>query len=167
VTVLGLIIFWIILIASVAAIPFGIPGTFIIVVSSLVYGWIHSFDKLSLPFLGLLLAIAVGLEIMEELFGAYMARRLGGSKWAVAGAIIGGLLGAIAGTPVTPVAGTLLGGFAGAFIGAMSLEWIHSRNTGKAFKVGLGALFGAVGGKISKLLVSLLMLVMIAFKLFS
>lgn len=161
----GLILLWIILIAAVISIPFGIPGTFIIVISGVIYSWIHGFEKLSLPFLGLLLAFAVALELVDELFGAVMAKRLGGSKLAIAGAIIGGLTGAIIGTPVAPVIGTLLGGFIGSFIGALLFEWMHSRDLEKAFKVGLGALFGAISGKVSKILISIVMLVMIGFKL--
>ena len=62
--------------------------------------------------------------------------------------------------------GMIAGGFLGAFAGAMLLEFINTKNIQLAFKVGLGALFGAVGGKVTKLLVSIVMIVLIVFRLF-
>ena len=164
--IVGMIVFWIILLIGVAVIFFGIAGTFIIVADAFVYGLITGFDKMTLPFIGLLLALALGVELIEELLSAFMAKRFGGSKWAMVGAFAGGIAGAILGTPVTPVVGTLLGGFFGAFLGACFLEWLHTSDFKNALKVGIGAFFGAVGGKITKILVAIIMVIMIGFRVF-
>ena len=164
--VIGLIFFWIFLIIGVAIIPFGIAGTFIIVADALIYGLATGFDKITLPFVGLLLGMAVVVELIEAVLGAYMAKKFGGSKYAMAGAIVGGFLGAIVGTPMAPVVGTLLGGFFGAFTGATLLEWLHTSDFQKSAKVGIGAFFGAVGGKITKIMVAIIMVVMIGFRVF-
>lgn len=162
----GMILFWIVLIAGVIIIPFGLAGTFIIVADVLIYGLATGFEKITIPFILLLLAIAVIMEIIEALFGAVLARKFGGSKWAMAGSIIGFFLGALSGTLLTPVIGTLIGAFLGAFIGA---SIFHGLSTGKwedALQVGLGAFFGAVGGKVSKIIVAVIMVVMTGFKVF-
>ena len=166
VEILGMIIFWLFLIVGVAVIPFGIAGTFIIVADALIYGLITGFDKITLPFVGILLGMALAVELIEELLSAFMAKRFGGSKYAMIGAVVGGFFGAIVGTPVTPVFGTLLGCFLGAFLGAMLLEWLHTSDFQNAIKVGIGAFFGAVGGKVTKILVAIIMVIMVGFRIF-
>ena len=164
--VVGMIFFWLFLLIGIAIIPFGLAGTFIIVADALVYGLATGFDRITLPFVGLLLAIALGVEFIEELLSAYMAKKFGGSKRAMVGAIAGGIMGAVIGTPITPVLGTLFGGFFGAFFGAMFLEWFHTSDFPSACKAGLGAFFGAVGGKVTKILVAVIMVIMIGFRVF-
>ena len=159
-------LFWLVLILGVVIIPFGIAGTFIIVADAFIYGLVTSFDKITLPFIGLLLGIALAVELIEALLGAFLAKRFGGSKWGMAGAMIGGFLGAVAGTPVTPVLGTLLGGFLGAFLGAMVLETLHTSDLRNSFKVGIGAFLGAVGGKITKIVVAMVMVIMVGLHVF-
>ncbi|HHS13922.1 MAG TPA: DUF456 domain-containing protein [bacterium] len=163
--IIGIVLFGIALLTGVFIIPFGVAGTFIIVGASFIYGLLTGFEVITLPFVGLLLGLAVLMEILEGILGAFMARRFGGSRWGMAGAIIGGFLGAIAGTPVVPVLGTLLGGFLGAFAGAMILEYLHVRDAQIAFRVGLGAFFGAVGGKTTKILLAIVMVIMIVVRL--
>jgi len=165
--VVGMILFWIFLVAGVLIIPFGISGTFLIVIATFVYGLSTGFHLLTLPFVGLLLAIALGVELVEELLSAVMANRFGGSRWAMTGAIVGGLVGAILGTPIVPVLGTLLGGFLGAFSGATFLEWMHTSDLQGAFRAGVGAFFGAVGGKITKFVAAVIMVVLVGTRLYS
>ncbi|MFH1941052.1 MAG: DUF456 domain-containing protein, partial [bacterium] len=116
--VVGMFFFWLVLLIGVVLIPFGMAGTFLIVADAFVYGLVSGFEEITLPFLGLLLAIAVAVEFMEELLSAAMAKKFGGSKWAMVGAVAGGFIGAVVGTLAAPVLGTLLGGFFGAFCGA-------------------------------------------------
>ncbi len=164
--IVGMIFFWIILIAGVMVIPFGIAGTFVIVADALIYGLITGFEKITLPFVGLLLGIAVAVEIIEAVFGAVLAKKYGGTKWAMAGAVIGGFIGAVLGTPVTPIIGTFLGAFVGAFVGAFLLHGLSTADWNEALNVGLGAFFGAVSGKFTKIIVAIIMVVMIGFRIF-
>ena len=165
--ILGLILFWLFLIIGILSIPFGLPGTFIIVADALVYGLLTHFEKISLGFVGILLLIAVVLEILEALLGAFMAKKFGGSKWGIVGAMIGVFIWAVVGTPLIPVLGTLLGAFCGAFIGAWLLEGMHTQDWHHASKVGVGALFGTVGAKMTKIMVAVVMVIMVGFKVFS
>ena len=58
------------------------------------------------------------------------------------------------------------GGFIGAFTGATLLELIKTSDFDRAVKVGLGALCGAVSGKLTKIFVAVLMAVAVIVKLF-
>lgn len=164
--IFGLVVFCLFLLIGVCIIPFGIAGTFIIVADALVYGLLTGFEKITLPFVGLLLGIAITVELVEELLSGVMAKRFGGSKWAMIGAVGGGILGAIMGTPITPVLGTLLGGFLGAFLGATILEWLHTNDGNRAVRAGIGAFFGAVGGKVTKIFVAVIMVIMSCVRVF-
>lgn len=148
------------LLAGVVIIPFGLPGTFVIAGVALLHGLFTGFDPVTLKFLLLLLAISGVGELVEFYLGAAAARRYGGSRWAMWGAILGGFIGAVYATAILPLLGTLLGAFVGAFIGAALLEYLHLRNTGNALRVGYGAFLGAVGGRITKLVLAIAMVVM-------
>ncbi|MBN1781778.1 DUF456 domain-containing protein [bacterium] len=162
---IGSIFFWIILVIGVGLIPFGLAGTFLIVLAAFVYGLITGFAEISMGFILVLLSMAVGMELLESLMGAILAKKFGGSKWGMAGAFMGGLIGAVLATPVWPILGTLVGGFLGSFLGAASFEFVHRRRTGHAFRVGAGAFLGALGSKITKIMVAVIMLVLIGNRL--
>jgi len=164
--ILGTILFWIILIAGIVIIPFGVAGTFIIVGAALVYGLLTQFADITIGFVVILLGMAVGMELLEAIFGALLAKKFGGSKWGMLGAVVGGTAGAIIGTPVTPIVGTLIGAFLGSFLGALTFEFIHESDPGHAFRVGLGAFFGTLGGKVTKIIVAVIMVVMVGLKMF-
>jgi uncharacterized protein YqgC (DUF456 family) len=163
--ILGIIFFCLVLLVGVATIPFNIAGTFIIVADAFIYGLVTRFSEISLSFVIILLSMAIGMEILEALFGALLARKYGGSKWGMLGAMIGGTAGAIVGTPLMPVLGTLTGAFMGSFLGAMTFEFLHCKEYRRAIRVGFGAFLGVISGKVTKIFVALLMVGMIGMRL--
>ena len=164
--ILGHIIFWLVMIAGIVIIPFGIPGTFIILGNALVYGWLTDFVEVSWSFLGVLLLIAVIAEVIEFFLGAATAGKYGASKTGMFGAIVGGFLGAIFGTTIVPLIGTLIGAFVGAFAGAALFEYAESKDFDKALRVGFGAFLGSLGGKLMKIAAAVAMVVMVGFRVF-
>jgi hypothetical protein len=88
--------------------------------------------------------IALVAELAETVLGVFAARRLGATRWGMAGAFLGGIAGAIVLSIPFPLAGTLLGAFVGAFAGALLLEWVHSRTLRAALRAGAGAFLGRV-----------------------
>jgi uncharacterized protein YqgC (DUF456 family) len=164
--VVGLVGFWLVLILGVVIIPFGVAGTFIIAGGVLVHGLLTRFQIFPLSFVVLLFGLAILVELIEALLGAVLARRFGGSRWGMTGAILGGFAGAMIGTPVTPVVGTLLGGFIGACIGATFLEYLHKPDFHSAMRVGFGAFLGALGGKVTKVVVAIVMVILVAVRMF-
>jgi len=122
----------------------------------------------------LLTLIAAGGEALEFFAGAAGAAKKGGSRRAVVLAIIGtiggSITGAVMGLPIPlvgPLAGALLGGAGGAFAGAYLGEmWKHG-GADKSISVGMGAAVGRLLGTLGKLLVGVVMIVILAARVFS
>ena len=166
ISIIGMIIFWLVLLAGIVVIPFGIAGTFVIVVDAFVLGLLTHFVRMTPGFLIALLVISLLVEGIEFVLGAWAAKRFGSSAWGMWGAILGGFFGAIWFTPFVPPIGTLLGAFVGAFGGAFLLEVLHEKDVSRALKVGWGAFLGAVGGKILKIVAAIGMVVAIGIQVF-
>ena len=152
--------------AAVAVTPIGLPGTFIIAVSVLLFNVLTDFDGFNSALIVFLFVLAILMEILEATLSGYMAKRFGGSKLSIFGAIAGGLVGAIWGTMILPVVGTLLGAFIGAFSGAFLGEYFLSREFDRSLLAGIGAFVGAVGGKTMKTITALAMVVTVGFYYF-
>ncbi len=159
-TTTGMILFWLTMILAVLVIPVGLPGTFVIAGLALLHGVVTQFDPISVGFVVLLFGLAVAGEVVEFFFGAASAKKYGGSKWAMTGAVVGGFAGAVFGTGVVPVLGTLVGAFLGAFAGAALGELVTGSGLASSLRVGYGAMLGSIGGKLSKVLLAIVMVVM-------
>jgi uncharacterized protein YqgC (DUF456 family) len=143
---------------------FGFPGTWIILISTASYAWITGFEKITLSLLLMLAGVATGAEIFEYFFGVAGARRFGASKKGAFFSIVGGLAGAIIGTPVFFGLGALIGLFAGAFLGAFGYELIRYRKLMHSLKSGMGALLGRASGTLLKLVGALMMIVAVLWR---
>jgi len=163
--VVGYIVFWLVMMISIAVIPFGFPGTFVIVINALVYGWLTDFADVTWKLLGILLLIAIVVEVIEFFLGAAAAGKYGGSRLGMIGAIVGGFIGAVWGTPVIPPIGILFGAFIGAFGGAALFEYIDSRDWNRSLRVGYGAFLGTVGGRLTKIAAAVAMVVMVGYSI--
>lgn len=160
------VLFMLALLAGIVIIPFGLPGTFVIAGLALIHALLTGFVPLSGSIILLLFALAAVGEIVEFFLGAATARKFGGSKPAMWGAILGCFAGAVFATGVMPVVGTLIGAFAGAFAGAFLFEYLHIGNSQRALRVGFGAFLGALGGKLMKIAIGIAMTVIIGYTLF-
>jgi uncharacterized protein YqgC (DUF456 family) len=126
-------------------IPIGLPGLWLMVGAAVLHRLFAAADsELDLPLLLMLGGIALVAELAETVLGVFAARRLGATRWGMAGAFLGGIAGAIVLSIPFPLAGTLLGAFVGAFAGALLLEWVHSRTLRAALRAGAGAFLGRV-----------------------
>jgi uncharacterized protein len=137
-------------------IPFGLPGTWIIVAGAIGYrvlvpaggvGWFTVIGVTALAMLGAIADLALA--------GRY-ARKYGGSRRAGWGAIIGGMVGAVIGVPV-PIVGPVLGAFAGAFIGALAFELTAGTSGTHATRVATGAMIGRVMGAAINVAIGMMM----------
>ena len=151
----------------------GLPGNWGLVaiaaglayfVNDAVYIDIHS------PTVGAILALAVFGEVVEFVAGAAGVKQLGGSRCGGALAVLGSVVGAIAGffigVPV-PVVGSLIAallfGGAGAFGGAVAGERWSGKDWDVSIRIGLGALCGKVLGTVLKTLCGTVMLVLLLY----
>lgn len=128
-----------------------LPGAPLIWLGMLIYGFFVKFTNLSwLFFVGQGLVVAL-VFLIDYLAGVWGAKRYGGSRAAVWGSVLGGIIGI-----------WLLGPFGlifGPFIGAVLGELYRKSDLNKAFQVGIGTIIGFMGGTILKLVVEVLMII--------
>jgi uncharacterized protein YqgC (DUF456 family) len=129
----------------------GLPGVLLIYAGMLLGAWIDHFQRIGWPTLTIL-GILTGLALVADLIAsAFGARRFGASRQAVAGSVIGGLVGPFTGLGLL---GLLLGPFLGAVIG----ELLARRSITGATRVGFGTWLGLVVGTLVKLALAVGML---------
>jgi len=147
------------------AIFFGLPGTWLILATSILYGYAGHFEKLGFPLLAFLAAVAVTAEGLEYFLGMAGAKRFGASRKGAIASLVGGIVGAILCAPLFFGIGALLGLFGGAFFGAFCYEWMTRRDLGHSVRSGFGAFLGRVSGTMVKLLTALGMIGAVLFAL--
>ena len=119
-----------------------LPGLPLVFAGMLLAAWAGGFEQISVwvvVLLGLMTLVSFAVDFWATAHGA---RRVGASRKAVVGAVIG----TFAGLFLFPV-GLLVGPFAGALIG----EMLHGREWRQATKVGFGTWFGVVLAVVLKL----------------
>jgi uncharacterized protein len=134
-----------------------LPGLPLVFAGMLLAAWAGDFQQIgwvTLVVLGLLTLLSVGVDFFATLIGA---KRVGASKKALIGAVLGTFAGLFFGP---------IGLFAGPFVGALLGELWHGREIGQAAKVGLGTWLGILLGTVLKLGLAFAMLGLFAFAWF-
>ncbi len=134
--------FWLVLVV------FGLPGNWLIVISSCLFAWWRGGGVLSLYTLIAIAALALVGELIE-FFGAMGGARKSGAGWGVSlGALAGTIAGAILGTILIPIPffGTLIGACLGAGFLAWGLTFAGKSNMQDSLRHGLGAGLGTFLG---------------------
>ena len=142
----------------------GLIGSFLPVLPGPLTSWLGllilyftSIVPMNYTFLGITLAIAILIWILDYIIPAIGTKRFGGSKYGVYGTTIGLLIGLFSPIPL----GILIGAFLGAFIG----EILHDKtNTKRAFKASIGSLLGLITSTIIKFTVALVYAVLFFVK---
>ena len=140
---------FLILLGVVGTVLPALPGTPLVFAGMLIAAWADGFRQISattVVVLAIVTALALAIDIVAGLAGA---KRVGASRLAICCAGFGTLVGMFFGIP-----GLLAGPFAGALIG----ELLHSRDLGKASRVGVGTWIGMVVGAACKLAMTFVML---------
>ena len=143
-----------------------LPGPLLIWLGAILWGWVDGFQRVGWPtlvILGVLMVLAWTCDLGVSTFGS---RRAGASWKAVAGAIVGGIVGAILLTGVVPVIGTILGTILGAVIGLLVIEYYDKGDWRQALRASKGYIFGSLAARVLELFLSLLMIVIFAWKAF-
>jgi len=144
---------------------FLLPGLWLMVAAAAGYAWITSGWYLGIKSLIALLVLAILAEIAEFVAGSAGAKKAGGTRRAMVGALIGALLGGILFTGLVPIPilGTLVGVCLGAFLGAGLIELLIRREVWHSTRVGLGAAQGRLVGILVKLLIGVAMFLLAAW----
>lgn len=136
-----------------------LPGLPLVFLGMLLAAWAGGFAQVgvgTLVALGVLTLLSVAVDFWAAAVGA---RRVGASKLAIIGAVVGTLFALFLGP---------LGLFVGPFLGAVAGELIHGRRldhagVGQATRVGFGTWLGIVFGIALKLMLALAMLGLFAW----
>jgi uncharacterized protein YqgC (DUF456 family) len=134
-----------------------LPGVPMIFLGVWLAAWIDGYERiggLTLTVLGLLTLIAVAVDFIASARGA---RRVGASRQAITGSVLGSLVGIFFGLP-----GLLLGPFIGAVVGELSARG----GLRQAAEVGVATWVGLLFGTLAKLALSLAMLFTFALAYF-
>jgi|TARA_B110000483_G_scaffold239136_1_gene317093 uncharacterized protein YqgC (DUF456 family) len=142
----------------------GLIGSFLPVLPGPLTSWLGllilyftSIVPMNYTFLGITLAIAILIWILDYIIPAIGTKRFGGSTYGVYGTTIGLLIGLFSPIPL----GILLGAFLGAFIG----EMLHDKtNTKRAFRASIGSLLGLITSATIKFTVAVVYAVLFFMK---
>jgi len=161
---LGMFLFFLAQLAALLMIPLGLPGTFLQVVAALALVVASNGARMSWPWVGVFLGLALLGELVEFLSGQWGAKRFGGSKKAAWGAVLGGIAGLFFGGLVPPpLLGALLVSLIGTFSGAVLGEMLAQKNSSPNLRIGFGAVLGRALGVSVKLCIALLIAVLSTF----
>jgi uncharacterized protein len=139
-----------------------LPGLPLVFGGMLLAAWAGGFEQISVftvVVLGVLTVLSLAIDFAATALGA---KRVGASRMALAGAVLGTFAGIFFG----PV-----GLFAGPFVGALAGELLHGRKLdqrgfGQATKVGFGTWMGIVFGVVLKLTLAFAMIGLFALAWF-
>lgn len=131
-----------------------VPGTPLILVGALLFALTTHFEPVGPLRLAILAGLTVLSYALEQLSSAFGARKLGGSRWAAAGALAGGIVGLFFG---------LVGVVVGPVLGAVGFELLYRKELRTGLKSGFGALVGMLVGAVAKLSVAMIMVGLFAF----
>lgn len=120
----------------------GIIGSFLPILPGPITGWfglllLHTTKivPMNWTFLGITLAIAILIWVLDYIIPAIGTKRFGGSKYGVYGTTIGLIIGLLSPIPF----GILIGAFLGALVGELLYD---SKDTNRAIKASFGAFIG-------------------------
>lgn len=132
----------------------GIIGSFLPVLPGPLTGWLGllllhltSVVPMNWTYLGITLAIAILIWILDYIIPAIGTKRFGGSKYGVYGTTIGLIIGLLSPIPF----GILIGAFLGAFIGELLYD---KSDKNRAFKASVGSFIGLLASATIKFGVS-------------
>ncbi len=132
-----------------------VPGAPILFLGLLLGAWAEDFRYVGIGTL-LVLGGMAGLTYVVEFAASVLGvRKFGGSRRAMAGAVLGGIVGIFLGIP-----GILFGPFVGAVIGELSLQ----RSLDQAGRAGFGTVVGLALGVAGKLAIGIAMIGLFVLK---
>ncbi|MDD2898447.1 MAG: DUF456 domain-containing protein [Desulfuromonadaceae bacterium] len=126
-----------------------VPGALLLFLGLLLGAWAEGFRYIGLWTLLFLAAMAAMTYVVEFVASILGVKKYGGSRRAMVGAAVGGVVGIFLGIP-----GILLGPFVGAVIGELSLQ----RSLDEASQAGFGTVVGLAIGVAGKLALGIAMI---------
>jgi hypothetical protein len=162
--IVGISIFIILLIFSWISIFFGLFGTLLLLIFSLIYSIITNFSIVSIKTLVVIFLLYLAGELFDYVFIALGAKKFGATNRAILGGIIGGVIGGSLsliglGIGIFPLV------FLGIFLGTFIVEFFQRKDFKKSIKAGFGSLLGRFSAIIFKALLGLIMLFIVLMQI--
>lgn len=161
---IALLILVIFSVIGFVAIFFTTFGTFIMFAGVVIYAVMTDFDVITPGWLAVLFVLYAVGELVEFVMTVLGAKVFGGSNWSAFGALVGGLLGAVAGLVFGGIGlfpATLVGVFGGGFLP----EYVRHKEFRRSVKAGVGGVVGRVGSIVVKVLIACVMITIVIFRL--
>lgn len=122
---------------------FTLPGVWLVYISVFILAWMGKFLIITPTILIVLFILTLLSTFIDNIVIALGAKKLGGSKWGMIGAIVGVIIGVLV--------GNIPGMFIGSIIGATLFELIFARkNFNQSLKAGLGSFIGVLASIVFK-----------------
>jgi hypothetical protein len=147
-TAVGVVVGLLFLVGLVGAVIPWLPGPLFIVAGAVLWAFATEFAQIGMGRLTILAAIALATFLVNFVAGAVGARRYGGSRWGVVGALAGAVVGFFFGP-----FGLLLGPVAGAIGG----ELVRGADLEGSIRSGFGAVVGLLAGIVADFVAALVM----------
>lgn len=130
-----------------AVVP-GLPGAPLILLGALLYAFATDWTPVGIGRLALLTVLTAMASVAAHLGTAMGAKRAGGSRWAVVGALVGGVVGIF----FAP-----LGLIVGPLAGAIAAELFRTGELRESIRSGVGAALGVLAGTVLQFALALVM----------
>jgi uncharacterized protein YqgC (DUF456 family) len=175
-SVLGVVVFVIVLFTGLAATFLGTSGTILILLDVVIYAACTHWQSPPLWVLLVLVALAILAETADSILSFAGVKRGGGTSRTGLWALLGGLAGVFAGGWLSPllgalgltggVAGVVFGillppvalGLVGGFLGGYLYELRQGKSKPEAARAGKGALLGRLHGVLARTIIAGLMI---------
>ena len=131
-----------------------LPGTIFILAGVGLHAFATGSDPIGPGRLAILVVLTVVAYALDHVAGALGVKHLGGSGWAMAGAVVGALVGLFFGLP-----GLLLGPLGG----ALAAEYVYTRQLSTSARAALGTVVGMLVGAVAKIGLGLAMIGLFGF----
>jgi uncharacterized protein YqgC (DUF456 family) len=153
------------LIVGLATLVVNLPGLWIMVLAAVIYAALTAIAlglvTLTLKLVLWMFALALIAEVIDFFAAGAGAKRAGGTRRGMWGAIIGGIVGAIVGSFVLPLIATLVGVCIGTFLGAFIGELSGGKEISQSARIGVLATIGRLTGTLLKMIFGCVMLTVI------
>lgn len=119
------------------------PGVWLVYISVFILAWMGKFLVITPTILIVLFVLSLLSTFIDNIVIALGAKKLGGSKWGMIGAIVGVIIGLMV--------GNLPGMFLGSIVGATAFELIFAKKDfNQSLKAGLGSFIGVLASIVLK-----------------
>ena len=146
---------------------FGLPGTVLILLDVVGYAFLTGFTQVGFKVILILLVMTIVAELLDLGLGMAGAVRVGSSRAGMWAALIGSFAGAVILTPFFLGLGVLMGIFLGGGMAVSITEIIQRRKLKPAFRAGIGAMLGRMTGIAVKGILSMAMVAVTLFHIYS